>query len=150
MEASETLMGFLSYPHLPEASEDRRTADMLRQCFVAACSIYSRCAQNFDAMSNSHDAVQAHAIQQLIRVVQKITPHARGAHALVWVCFIAGAASADQSQRRFFVHRMTQVYARTRFRNILVAIQSLEKIWARGRGDRWTACLPQLSDGLVM
>lgn len=150
MKASESLMSFLSYSHLPKGSEDRRVTDLIRQCFTAACNIYSRCAFNADARPIFHNAVQMHAIQQLISVMTDIAPDARGAHALVWVCFIAGAASTDQSQRDFFVHRMVQVYMRTRFRNIPIAIQSLQKIWTRGHGDCWTLCLAQLSNGLAM
>jgi hypothetical protein len=150
MKASESLMSFLSYSHLPKGSEDRRTADLIRQCFVSACNIYTRCAANADAISNFHNTIQAQSIQQLISVIMQISPNARGAHALVWVCFVAGAASTDESQRDFFVHRMEQVYARTHFRNIPTAIQSLQNIWARGHGERWTVCLPQLSNVLVM
>lgn len=150
MKASESLMGFLSYPHLPKDSEDWRIAALIRQCFVSACNIYTRCAANADVTSNFHDSIQAQSIQQLIDVILQISPSDRGAHALVWVCFVAGAASTDQSQRDFFVHRMEQVYARTQFRNIPTAIQSLRNIWARGDGERWTLCLPQLSSVLVM
>ncbi|KAF2628929.1 hypothetical protein BU25DRAFT_409426, partial [Macroventuria anomochaeta] len=152
MKASESLMSFLSYSHLPKDSEDRRITDLIRQCFVSACNIYTRCAASADAATNlgmTHDSIQAQSIEQLIGVMSQIAPNARGAHALVWVCFVAGAASTDQSQRDFFVHRMEQVYARTQFRNIPSAIQSLENIWSRGNGKRWTVCLPQLSNVLV-
>ncbi|EUC40020.1 hypothetical protein COCMIDRAFT_10017 [Bipolaris oryzae ATCC 44560] len=150
MKASESLMSFLSFFHLPEDSEDRRIVDLIRQCFVSACNIYTRCAAGADAVSRFHNTIQEESIHQLIGVISQISPNDRGAHALVWVCFIAGAASTDQSQRDFFVHRMEQVYARTRFRNIPIAIQSLENIWARRSGERWTVCLPQLSNVLVM
>lgn len=150
MKASESLMSFLSFTRLPEDSEDRRVADLIRQCFLSACNIYTRCAANADTVSRFHDTIQAQSIHQLIGVISQILPNARGAHALVWVCFVAGAASTDQSQRDFFVHRMEQVYARTRFRNIPGAIQSLKNIWARRHGERWTMCLPQLSHVLVM
>ena len=153
MKASESLMGFLSYPHLPEDCEDRRTAELIRQCFVFACNIYTRCAASADGalgLGIAHDSIQQNCIEQLIGLVSQISPSARGAHALVWVCFVAGAASTDLTQRKFFVHRMEQVYARTQFRNIPTAIQSLQNIWSRGDGKRWTVCLPQLSNVLVM
>lgn len=150
MKASKSLMSFLSFSHLPEDSEDRRIAVLIRQCFVSACNIYTRCAANADAVSRFHDTIQAQSIHQLIGVISQVSPNDRGAHALVWVCFIAGAASTDQSQREFVVNRMEQVYARTRFRNIPTAIQSLKNIWARRPGERWTVCLPQLSNVLVM
>lgn len=150
MKASESLMGFLSYSHLPEDCEDRRTADLIRECFVSACNIYTRCAASADAHSNFHDAIQAQSIQQLIGSILQISPEARGAHALVWVCFVAGAASTDQDQRDFFVRRMEQVYERTQFRNIPTAVEGLRNIWSQGSGKRWTVCLPQLSNVLVM
>lgn len=150
MKASESLMGFLSYSHLPEDSEDRRITDLIRQCFVSACNIYTRCAASADEPSNFHNAIQAQSIQQLIGTILQISPDARGAHALVWVCFVAGAASTDQDQRDFFVHRMEQVYAQTQFRNIPTAIESLRNIWSQGHGKRWTKCLPHLSNVLVM
>lgn len=150
MKASESLMSFLSYPNLPVDSDDRRIADLIRQCFVSACNIYTRCAANADAISRFHETIQEQSIHQLIGIISQISPSARGAHALVWVCFVAGAASTDQSRRDFFVHRMEEVYARTHFRNIPTAIQSLKNIWARRRGERWTVCLPQLANVLVM
>ena len=150
MKASETLMGFLSDSHLPKDCEDRRTADLIRQGFTLACNIYIRCAASADAVSRFHDTIQAQSIHQLIGIVSQVLPSARGAHALVWVCFVAGAASSDQAQRDFFVDRLEQVYERTQFRNIPAAIESLKNIWARGRGTRFTMCIPKLSNVLVM
>jgi hypothetical protein len=150
MRASESLMSWLSYPHLPENSEDRRLADLIRQCFLSACDIYMGTAANVNAISTFPDSIQTHLIQRLIDKVSKILPDARGAHALVWVCFIAGAASTDQSQREFLIHRMEHIYTRTQFRNIPTAIQSLRNIWARAYGERWTVCLPRLSSVLAM
>lgn len=150
MRASESLMEWLSYTHLQENSEDRRLADLIRRCFVSACDIYMRCAANVDTIPSFHDTIQAHMVQQLIGMMSKILPDARGSHALVWVCFVAGAASTDRSQRDFFVHRMESIYARTQFRNIPTAIQGLQNVWARGYGKRWTVCVPQLSNVLVM
>ncbi|KAJ4984183.1 hypothetical protein SVAN01_10354 [Stagonosporopsis vannaccii] len=150
MKASDSLMGFLTYSHVPEGCEDRRLADLIRQCFVSACNIYIRCAATADTQSNFHDAIQAQAIKHLIGTMLQIPPGTRGAHALVWVCFVAGAASTDQDQRDFFVHRMEQVYAQTHFRNIPTAIESLRTIWSQGCDKRWTVRVSQFSDVLVM
>lgn len=150
MKAPQSLMSWLSYSHLPENSQDRRLTDFIRKCFASACDIYTRCAANADTISFCYDAVQAQLIEQLVGAVSKIPSDSRGAHALVWVCFVAGAASTDQGQRKFFVHRMEQIYTQTQFRNIPIAIQSLENIWARGNGERWTICLPRLSNVLAM
>lgn len=146
-------MGFLSYSHLPEDCEDRRIAALIQKCFVSACSIYTRCATNANiavAFGISHDAIQEKAIEHLIEILSGISVGTRGAHALVWVYFVAGAASTNQDQRLFFVQRMEQVYSLTHFQNIPIAIESLEKIWSRKDKKRWTVCLPQLSKVLVM
>lgn len=153
MKASESLMGFLSYSHLPKDCEDRRIADLIQKCFVSACNIYARCAASADAASDlslSLESIQENSIEQLISVLSQISPNARGAHALVWVYFVAGAASTNQTQRAFCVRRMKQVYDLTQFRNIPTAIESLQSIWLRGGGKRWTLCLPRLSNVLVM
>lgn len=150
LKASESFMDFLSYSHLPEDCEDRRTADLIRKCFTAAFDIYTRCAASADTVSKFHDSIQAQSIHQLIGIISRIPHSARGAHALVWVCFVAGAASYDQAQRDFFVDRMEQVYERTQFRNIPTAIESLKNIWAKGCGTRFTISLSKLSKVLAM
>ena len=151
MKAPESLMGFLSDSHLlPRDCEARRTADLIRQSFTLACNIYIRCAASADTVSRFHDTIQAQSIHQLIGIISQVPPSARGAHALVWVCFVAGAASSDQVQRDYFVERMEQVYERTRFRNIPAAIESLKTIWAQGHGTRFTMCISKLSNVLVM
>ena len=153
MKASEHLMSFLSYPNLAKDSDDRRIADLVQQCFVFACDIYTRCATTTEANSSLnvvHNSIREHSIEQLIDKISKISHNARGAHALVWVCFVAGASSTSQTQKAFLVERMNQVYERTKFRNIPKAICSLEKIWSREDENRWTQSLPELSNVLVM
>ncbi|SMR64417.1 unnamed protein product [Zymoseptoria tritici ST99CH_3D1] len=149
-KASESLTGWLSYPHIPEESEDWRLTESIRQCFLLACDIYKQCAECPEENPNLDESLQARSIQQLIDVVSQITPAARGAHALVWVCFIAGAASIDPTHRTYLVHRMEQVYARTHFGNIPGSIQSVQNIWAREEGERWTVCVPRVANVLVM
>lgn len=153
MKASEHLMSFLSYPNLPEGCEDRRIAELVHQCFILACNIYTNCANSTDVTPEQgafYGPIPEQAIQQLIDKMLQISPNVRGAHALVWVSFVAGAASTSQMQRAFFVERMNQVYERTKFRNIPTAIRSLVNIWSREDGKRWTLCLPLLSNVLVM
>ncbi|KAH7356371.1 fungal-specific transcription factor domain-containing protein [Pyrenochaeta sp. MPI-SDFR-AT-0127] len=153
MKASDSLTDWLSYPHLPDDSDDRRAAETIRQCFISACAIYTRRAASANTSSYfgfSDDVIQKLAIEQLISNISRISPSARGAHALVWVCFVAGAEATEQAHREFFVQRMKQTYAQTQFRNIPAAIESLEKIWSRKNGERWTLCLPQFSNVLVM
>ena len=149
MKASDLLTRFLWVPHLPEDSEDRILADRTRQCFISACDIYIRRATNpkYDATT---ELLQKHAIARLVGLLQNIPTSFRGSHALVWACFIAGADTTDEAQRAFFIHRMWSTYERTGFRNIPLSIKSLENIWSRKNDERWTLCLPQLSNVLVM
>ena len=61
MKASESLMSFLSFSHLPEDSKDRRIADLIRQCFVSACNIYQMCSQCRCSLQISrHDSSPVH------------------------------------------------------------------------------------------
>lgn len=97
-----------------------------------------------------YNDMQTSTIRNLIRRLLDIPPHTHGAHALVWPCFLAGAEASDPHQRAFFVDYMNSIYARTKFRNIPLAVKGLENIWT-GKGDkRWTQCLPELSHVLVM
>lgn len=133
---------WLPCEELPPDCQDRRNVILIRQCFAEACNIY------LGRATTDHE--QDLTIERLIRLVSQIDSDARGAHALVWVCFIAGAETKDQKQRDFFVDRMNEVYQRTRFRNIPAAVQSLRRIWMRKSGQKWTSCLPELTQVLVM
>jgi hypothetical protein len=127
----------------------------IRQCFASACAIYIRRATSNEFISSQvssvgNDPVQQSTIQLLIERLTKILPQAPGAHALVWVCFIGAAEANDPIQRQFFVDYMHGIYARTKFENIPVAVQSLQRIWAKKGKKRWTQCLSELSRVLVM
>lgn len=141
-KAFEASTGWLSYDHLPTDCEDRRVANSLRECFAAACRIYLRRATTDDNLESS--------VEHLISLISKIDPDSHGAHALPWVCFIGGAESVKPDHRALFVNRMHEIYARTKFRNLPAAVESLEEIWARKDPNRWTLCLPILSKTLVM
>ncbi|KAL1855227.1 hypothetical protein Daus18300_011228 [Diaporthe australafricana] len=133
---------WLSCERLPEDSQDRRNVILIRQCFAEACNIY------LGRATTDHE--QEMAIQRLRQLLLQIDGNARGAHALVWVCFIAGAETSDPQQREFFVARMNETYQQTGFRNIPAAVQSLHRIWERKTGRKWTSCLPELTRVLVM
>lgn len=133
---------WLPCEELPPDCQDRRNVVLTRQCFAEACSIY------LGRATTDHE--QDLAIKRLIQLLSQIDSDAPTAHALVWVCFIAGAETNDQQQRDFFVARMNETYQRTRFRNIPAAVQSLQRIWMRKSGRKWTSCLPELTHVLVM
>lgn len=146
---------WLTCEQFPEGSESQRILDETCLCFAAAHDIYKRCATSEDAGFSGPatlcpDAVDNFNINKLVERISLIPPCSPGAHALVWPCFVAGAETADPGQRAFFVDYMNSIYARTKFRNIPTAVRSLENIWARKGGKRWTQCLPELSNVLVM
>ncbi|OAL02602.1 hypothetical protein IQ06DRAFT_367123 [Phaeosphaeriaceae sp. SRC1lsM3a] len=145
---------WLTADNFPIGSENHRIVDKIRLCFASACDIYLRRAtcDNANAPLSTmphYDEIQTSAIQHLIEHVSQISPGTPGAHALVWPCFVAGAEATDPGQRTFLVNYMDSIYGRTKFRNIPAAIQSLERLWA-SKGRRWTQCLPEISQVLVM
>jgi hypothetical protein len=145
---------YLMQEQCPSGSEEgedgTRMLSQVRLCFDAACSIYVRRATSHTSPSN-HPSSQTSTLQDLITRLSLIPPHSHGAHALVWPCFVAGAEASEPDQRAFFVSYMLSVYAKTGFENIPVAIRGLEELW-RGKkaGRRWTECLREFSDVLVM
>lgn len=146
---------WLIYEEFPPESENHRFIEQIRFCFAAACDIYVRRATSEDAASGKYsppqcDALQTANIQAMIERLSRIPPQSPGAHALVWPCFVAGAETTDPDQRAFFVGYMNGIYARTKFRNIPAAVDSLERLWANKRGQRWTQYLHEFSNVLVM
>lgn len=137
---------YLDWTHydIPAESEHNRTLHLSRQAFIKASQVYiCRATTNAD---------QWNLLESLKHLVSEIGPDVQGSHALVWVCFIGAADSTDPEHRRFFTDRMTKVFAKTRFRNISAALDSLQTIWSQhglGRG-RWTENVTRLAPTLVM
>ncbi|KAF2026650.1 hypothetical protein EK21DRAFT_73618 [Setomelanomma holmii] len=146
---------WLTCEQFPADSENHRIIDKIRLCFAAACTIYIRRATTEDvdslpAKRSQYDALQTSTIQDLIGRLSSIPPHTHGAHALVWPCFIAGAEASDLDQRAFFVNYMENIYTRTKFRNVPMAVQSLKTLWVCKGDKRWTQCLTEFPRVLVM
>lgn len=115
---------------LPPESKHHRVLALSRLAFMKASQIYlGRAMVNQD---------QWGLLESLKQVVSQIDPDEPGSHALVWVCFIAAADSTDPEHREFFTDRMNKVYAKTQFRNISAAIESLPGIWSAQGSGRWT------------
>ncbi|KAI8940969.1 hypothetical protein NX059_002219 [Plenodomus lindquistii] len=156
MESCQSMIGWLSpaCDQLPSESEEGRTMQIIRQCFASASAIYIHRAttdvRDNLAPSTYFDDSQQPVILDLIARLSQIPPTSPGAHALVWTCFVAGAETADPEQRQFFVNYMLAIYERTKFRNIPLGVQGLERIWSRKNNKRWTQCLAELSNVLVM
>jgi hypothetical protein len=115
---------------LPPESKHHRVLALSRLAFMKASQIYLGRAMV--------DQDQWGLLESLKQVVSQIDPDEPGSHALVWVCFIAAADSRDPEHREFFTDRMNKVYAKTQFRNISAAIESLPGIWSAQGSGRWT------------
>lgn len=154
-ESFPTWTEWLPYERFPPGSDDHRIMDTVRQCFASASMIYIQRAMHEDKTITNPLFVPAKpaelpAIQELVDCLSCIPPTSTGAHALVWVCFVAGAETCDPVQRQFFADYMLGIYSRTKFANIPAAVESLQRIWARTNKKRWTQCLSELSNVLVM
>lgn len=127
---------------LPPESRHNRVLWVVRQAFIEASQIYIlRATTNHDLWDR---------LESLKQLVSRVDPDEQGAHALVWVCFIAAADSTDPEHRRFFTERMNQVFAKTKFQNIVAAVRTLPEIWAQQGSGRWTSNLIQLTPTLIM
>jgi len=144
------------HEQFPEGSDEYRTMIKIRQCYSAACDIYIHRATSenkespMSATPHQYGVIRHATTCDLIELLSQIPPHTPGAHTLVWPCFLGGAETTEPHQRAFFVDYMNSIYDRTKFRNILVAVQSLQSIWASKGDKRWTLCLPEHSNALVM
>lgn len=146
---------WLTYEQFPEGSESYEIILKIRQCYSAACDIYIQRATsgNKDLPSSTpyrYDINKRATTCDLIELLSQIPPNTLGAHALVWPCFLGGAEAKDPQQRAIFIDYMNSIYNRTKFRNIPVAVQSLQRLWASREDKRWTQCLTEHSKVLVM
>lgn len=118
------------YYDVPADSDYSRILQASRLAFMKASEIYIG-----RATTNQN---QWELVESLRRIVSQVDPDGPGAHALVWVCFIAAADSTDPEHRQYFTDRMRSVFAKTRFRNITTSLESLPAIWAQQGTKRWT------------
>lgn len=109
-------LDWLSY-ELPSGSEEEAAISTTREAFLEASKLY------FNRTRSEEDVQES--LRNLRRLLSKIPHDAPCAHALVWVCFLGAVESTDEESRSAFTERMARVYARTGFRNIPAAIQSL-------------------------
>lgn len=135
----ENYLDWICYD-LPSDSEDSNLLVNLRTAFIKASHIYlGRTSSNED---------QWMLVENLRQLVSRIDPDQAGSHALVWVCFIGAADSTDPQHRNFFMDRLNQVFAKTRFNNIQSAINSLPTIWLQK--ESWTRNLTLTAPTLIM
>lgn len=134
----------MSYP-APVGSELWNALAILRQAIYQARDLYLQETRNELSAADRIRSVES--LRLLLVDINEDTP---GMHAFVWVYFLAGAASSEPRHREFFSHRLKLVYNRTRMRNILVTLDTLEQIWCLPEGQNWTHCPAILGRVLVM
>ncbi|CAG7920640.1 unnamed protein product [Penicillium olsonii] len=135
---------YLDWTHydVPSHSEYFDFLRLSRLAFNKAFEIYT-------GRKNTNED-QWELLESLKNLVHRIDPNQTGSHALVWVCFIGAADSVDPTHRRFFVDRMSQIYAKTKFENIAAGMRSLPAIWSEQSSGKWTDDLVRLAPTLVI
>lgn len=136
------LENYLDWIHydVPTDPGDETLLLNLRMAFIKASHIYLGRV--------SSDETQWELLESLKQLVSQIDPQQVGSHALVWVCFIGAADSTDPAHQSFFTDRLQQIFSKTKFNNILSAINSLPAIW-RQKGS-WTRNLILTAPTLIM
>jgi hypothetical protein len=87
-------------------------------------------------------------VERLKKLLEEVEPNDLGAHVLVWPYFVGAAEAILAEHRAFFHQRLDHIWLTTKYRNVKVAIDSLDNIWAHRRTKRWTSMLPDI--GMVI
>lgn len=124
---------FMAYPDLPSNSSHQINLNLIRASISDACNLYRRRVES----SVRHDE-STHLVEQLRLKVAKLGLDVPGAHALVWVCFVAAAESTIPEHRQFFAERLLLLYSHTGFGSIPAALRALQVLWAAKTPRRWT------------
>lgn len=75
------------------------------------------------------------SLKELVEDIQADTP---GAPALVWVYLIGAADSRSLEDRKFFTEKLKGLYLKIGFKNIVVGLQVLRRLWDCHDQGRWT------------
>ncbi|RMD42677.1 hypothetical protein DV735_g2421, partial [Chaetothyriales sp. CBS 134920] len=70
-------------------------------------------------------------LEHVKRLVSDIHPSVAGGTSLVWIYFIAAAASTATEDRVFFTSRLMDIYKVTGFANIPAGLSMLDNLWKR-------------------
>lgn len=91
----------------------------------------------------AQDESSSAGITNFISTLGYFPPGSLGEHALIWSCFIAASESREPEHKLFFQQFLSRQYIRNGFANILIALDLLQKIWARSSNVDWPALLPE-------
>jgi hypothetical protein len=124
----------------------RLTQGIYSEAYRQARQLYLARAQlKLDLVSD--DSV-SRLVNDMKMLVEDVDPESLGAHVLVWPYFVAAAESILPEHRTFFRARLDHIWLTTKYRNVKIAIDSLEDIWAHRQTRRWTEMLPEI--GMVI
>ncbi|KAF4470556.1 acriflavine sensitivity control acr-2 [Fusarium albosuccineum] len=83
-------------------------------------------------------------VQRFIDTLERIPHTSPVEHMLIWTTFVAASDAQLDEHKAFFERVLRRHHARSGFGNLLKGIESLQKIWGRKPGERWTSLLPQV------
>ncbi|KAI1394413.1 uncharacterized protein F4822DRAFT_388116, partial [Hypoxylon trugodes] len=96
------------------------------------------------ACGEPNDPEAPHDLLSNFRLTLELLPEsAEGERVLIWPVFIAASASSTLEERDYFVKFLKKQFSRSRFVNIIRALESLEEIWVRGMQENWTKLLSE-------
>lgn len=140
---SESLFNRLDWIPNDFPPEHHLAVEISHKTFVEAFQIYLRRANGDSTAVNA-------SVKKLRSLVSELPPSAHGAHALVWPCFVAAIESIEQDDRAFFLQRLAQIHARTRFGNVQAAIESIPRLCDLNETKSWTSSLADALPALIM
>lgn len=141
-QASQSFDCLYYYRRLyPEYSS---TFDMLANLRQQAFNIYLERVLNPADETQQQDSSSSSStgIKTFIRTLESFPPGSLGEHALVWSCFIAASESREPEHKLVLHEFLSRQYVRNGFANILIALDLLQRIWARSSNADWPALLP--------
>lgn len=111
----------------------------------------ARCCYEIYTNSSSYSRHEILSkISYIRQLVSEYDPSTFGGTSLVWVYFIAAAASDTLENRLFFSNRLRDIYDVTRFANIPAGVSMLDDLWQSYPGSAWNDVLPKCSTAFVM
>ncbi|KAI1453546.1 fungal-specific transcription factor domain-containing protein [Annulohypoxylon moriforme] len=76
-------------------------------------------------------------------MLESIPEDIEAEHVLVWPVFIAASASHVEEHNVYFTQFLERQFSRSGFANVIKALESLRRIWARNGQEDWTTLLSQ-------
>ncbi|KAI3529728.1 hypothetical protein CMEL01_16723 [Colletotrichum melonis] len=121
----------------PEHSE---TVSRIMNLVQQSHNIYLHRAVSLD----NHMKKSVERVQLFIETFQSFPADSPGREVLVWAFFVAASGCMTDEHKDFFRITLRECHQKSRFENILKALNHLERIWDRQLfGLRWASQLPE-------